>query len=119
MCVSASEPHHLMIGEAIVMKIVPNIADSETISISAVNKMEFASSLRFSPKRLAMSADSETEIAINIANATNFGWVVRPTEATASAPRELTIIESTSPANAVKKDSTIAGIAIIRTVFVI
>ena len=40
-----------------------------------------------------------------------------PTAATEAEPRELTISESINPANAIKKDSIIAGHAILIAIF--
>ena len=50
-----------------------------------------------------------TFVAKNNDKPINFGWVVRPTAATAYEPSELTIRESINPAKATKNDSIIAG----------
>ena len=83
----------------------------------AVSAMVFASFLRFCPFRLATSAEIDTFKAINIDRQINLGCEVSPMEATAVEPRELTIYESTSPTKAIKKDSIIAGHAMLNAVF--
>ena len=76
----------------------------------------FASSRLPSPRLRATRAEMDTLTAMKIAKATNFGWAVSPTEATADGPSELTIRESKSPAKAMKKDSKIDGHAILKQV---
>ena len=63
--------------------------------------------------------DTDTFMAKNNASPMNLGCVVSPTAATALAPMELTISESTIPARAIKNDSHTAGHAILTASFVI
>ena len=107
-----------MIGLASSTNPILNITAATTIKITAVYRIRFASSCLSSPRLLATNADTATLSAKNKDNPTNLGCVVSPTAATASAPRELTIRESTKPAKAVKKDSIMAGHAMLMVIFI-
>ena len=112
--VISSEPQIRMIGSAnITSRALSNTA-MITINTRNVAKIRLASCRFPSPLRLATSADMDTLAAINRESPMNLGCVVSPTAATAWYPRELTIKESTRPAKAAKKDSSIAGHAISR-----
>ena len=107
-----------MIGLASSTKAILSITAAAIIKMTVVYKMRFASSCLFSPRLLATNADTATLSAKNKDNPTNLGCVVKPTAATASAPRALTINESTNPAKAVKKDSIMAGHAMLMVIFI-
>ncbi len=92
------------------------ITAAKVTKSKVVNKIRLASACLPSPLRRATKAETATPVAKKRASPTNLGCVVKPTAATALAPRELTIKESTSPASATKKDSTIAGQAILMVV---
>lgn len=62
-----------------------------------------------SPWRLATRADTAALIEKNIDKAINFGWVVRPTAATALGPMDETMKVSMMPAIDIKKNSKTAG----------
>lgn len=95
-----------------VRKTVLMMATVTSAKSSAVITIWLASSRRPSPRLRATKAERDTLIAMKTDNAINFGCAVSPTAATAEEPRELTISESNSPANAMKKDSKMAGHAI-------
>ena len=111
-CVSPLAPQKRMIGSAKTTAAMLIKIPTTTVKISAIRRTWFAPIRSFSPRRLATRADTDTFIAIKIHKPMNFGCVVRPTAATAYAPMELTISESTMPARAIKKDSITAGQAI-------
>ena len=107
----------MMIGPARVTKHILRIMADTMIKSTAVSMISLAESLRCSPRLLATSADIETFSAKKRASPKSLGCVVSPTAATEAEPRELTISESINPANAIKKDSIIAGHAILIAIF--
>ena len=95
------------------MELGGYVYDANTLSQDG-NCWIFSGSLEYPGVRVMDEAivDMGNNLPKNNARPINFGCVVSPTAATAFDPRELTINESTSPANATKNDSIIAGTAI-------
>ena len=75
----------------------------------AVTRVLFASSLLPSPCLLATRAETAALIEKNMVRAINFGWVVRPTAATALGPIPDTMKVSIISAIEIKKNSKRAG----------
>ena len=91
------------------MHTAPSTRPITSVKPSAIISTWLAPSRSFWPLRRATSADTDTFSAMKRDRAMNLGWVVRPTEATAAAPRVLTISESIKPARATNTLSITAG----------